>query len=52
MLIYVTIDIDNKTINVSEESENICFEYRNENFTSITIKDIIEGVKEGYEIWT
>ena len=48
MLIYVTIDTDRKTISVLDESEDICFEYpHNENFTSISIKDIIEGVEEG-----
>lgn len=50
MLIYVTIDTDTKTINVSEESQDIYFEYRTEDFTSISIKDIIEGVEEGNEI--
>lgn len=50
MLVYVTIDTDRKTISVSEESKDVYFEYRTENFTSISIEDIIEGVEEGYEI--
>lgn len=46
MIIYVTIDTENKTLAVTEDTSDYCADWYKVEFDSMSIQEIIQDVKE------